>query len=382
MQLHTLQYTAGQGFSPGLDGALDGEQTLMLAFGAPAFGDDPTPLAALASAYPRAVKLGCSTAGEIFGTQVHDASLSVAVARFDHTRLRHASAAVPSPKASHLAGAALARQLAGDDLRAVFVLSDGLRVNGTALVAGIGSVLPPTVPVTGGLAGDGSRFARTWVLDGDAPHGGRVCAVGLYGERVRVGHGCDHGWVEFGPARRVTRSQGHVLYELDGKPALQLYKTYLGELASGLPGTALLYPLAVWRSEHDPRHLVRTVLAIDEDAQSLTFAGDIPEGSFARLMRSTNDKLIDSAGQAGEDAANGAGAGATGHGPLVVSVSCVGRRLLLGERTDEELEIVQAAAHGGAHVGFYSYGEISPAPGGAGGELHNQTMTVTVIDEA
>lgn len=378
MDLQTSRYTPDESWNPPLNGSMDSAQTLVLAFGAPAFMDDPTALQDLARAYPQAVKLGCSTSGEIHGAQVHDASLSVAVARFDHTALRHASAAVAHSEQSHDAGVALARQLAGDGLRAVFVLSDGLHVNGTSLVAGLTSALPPDVSITGGLAGDGSQFKRTWVFDGQAPLPGRVAAVGFYGERVRVGHGCDHGWGEFGPPRRVTRSRGSVLYELDGKPALQLYKTYLGDLASGLPGTALLFPLAIWREEHDTQHLVRTILAIDEAEQSMTFAGDIPEGAYARLMRSTNDKLIDSAGVAAERAAAGAADGAS----LVVSVSCVGRRLLLGERTDEEIETVNDATRRAGHVGFYSYGEISPAYGFCGGELHNQTMTVTVFSEA
>jgi hypothetical protein len=173
---------------------------------------------------------------------------------------------------------------------------------------------------------------------------------------------------------------GNVLYELDGKPALDLYKTYLGERAQGLPGTALLFPLSVRRDEPGADTLVRTILAIDEAKQSLTFAGDIPEGGVARLMRANTDKLVDSAGLAARTAA----AGAAGVGDaLIVSVSCVGRRLVLGERTDEEVETVQDSAPArSAHVGFYSYGEISPALPGRASDLHNQTMTVTVFSEA
>lgn len=378
MKLKTYHYSAAAGWNSALDPALDSPSTLVLAFGAPRFADDPAPLAELAGRFAQSVVLGCSTAGEIMGTQVHDDTLSVAVAQFERSTLRHASATVSDPVESHAAGAALAQQLAGDGLRAVFVLSDGLCVNGTLLVEGMMSALPADVAVTGGLAGDGSAFKRTWVLADRQPLPGRVAAVGFYGPAVRIGHGCDHGWAEFGPPRRVTRAVGNVLYELDGKPALQLYKTYLGELAAGLPGTALLYPLAVWRNEQDPQHLVRTILAIDEAEQSMTFAGDIAQDGIARLMRSSNDKLIDSAGVAVDRAAAGAAAGDS----LVVSVSCVGRRLLLGERTDEEIETVCAGAPPAAgHVGFYSYGEISPALGGHGGELHNQTMTVTVISE-
>jgi hypothetical protein len=217
------------------------------------------------------------------------------------------------------------------------------------------------------------------VLDGTQPRRGHICAVGFYGERLRVGHGCDHGWSDFGPERRITRSQGNVLHELDGKPALDLYKTYLGDLAAGLPGNALLFPLAIRRHAGDTTPVVRTILGIDEAQKSMTFAGDMPQGASARLMRAKDDSLISSA--------SSAIASATKHidgsqGALVISVSCVGRRLVLGQRTEEEVEtILEGAPAGAQHVGFYSYGEISPSILDGASDLHNQTMTVTVLTE-
>ena len=376
----TLIHRLGQGWLDPMPGELDSADTLVLAFGASEYAQCPAALDELAAAFPRSVLIGCSTAGEIAGAQVSDASISVAVARFEHTRLRRALTEVTGPADSRAAGKRLAAQLAGAGLRAVFVLSDGLNVNGTPLVEGLAAALPAGVTVTGGLAGDGSRFADTWVLDGARPLRGHVSAVGLYGERLCVSHGCDGGWSDFGPERRITRSDGNILFELDGRPALDLYKSYLGERAAGLPGTALLFPLAIRRPGAAGDALVRTILGIDETTQSLTFAGDMPEGAVARLMRTSNDDLIDSASHAVRQAVAGP---AGTEPPLVISVSCVGRRLVLGERTDEEVEtVVDGAPERAGHVGFYSYGEISPALGGNGiSELHNQTMTVTLLAE-
>ena len=380
MKLETATYRAASGWSAPLPAELDSEQTLVLAFAAPEFGASPVPLGELAAAFPRAVLVGCSTSGEIAGTQVNDASISVAVARFGRTRLRRALTEVSGPDDSFEAGVRLAAALAGPDLRAVFLLSDGLCVNGTPLVAGLTGHLPAGVSVTGGLAGDGSRFANTWILDRGQPVANRICAVGFYGDSLRIGHGCDGGWSDFGPERRITRSEGNVLFELDGKPALDLYKSYLGERAAGLPGTALLFPLSVRREGDGQGTLVRTILGIDEAQNSLTFAGDMPEGGIARLMRANTDNLIDSAEQAARQATLGM---SEVENALMISVSCVGRRLVLGERTDEEVETVSdSAPQRTGHVGFYSYGEISPAVAGGGSELHNQTMTVTVFSEA
>jgi hypothetical protein len=379
MQIETLSHVDGA-WSRSLPVALDGPQTLVLVFGARDYPQEAAALAALRDAFPRSVLAGCSTAGEIFDGMVRDDSLSVAIARFHRTRVASAVTPLAGAADSRAAGARLAERLAASDLRAVFVLSDGLGVNGAALVAGLSDGLPAGVSVSGGLAGDGARFGSTWVLDGALRRSGCVGAVGLYGDAVRVGLGTGGGWADFGPERRITRAEGCVLYELDGQPALDLYKTYLGELATGLPGAALHFPLSVRSADGAGEPLVRTILAIDEATRSMVFAGDLPVDGTARLMRATPTRLVDSAGDAIDDAVRAAGLGPGAAPALVLSVSCVGRRIVLGEHTDDELEAVGERVPGGGHVGFYSYGEIAP-DGRGDSRLHNQTMTVTVVAE-
>lgn len=378
LEVETFEYRPDGRWSVEPLPALDSPNTLVLAFGASKLADDPAPLLRLRTEYPTAYVLGCSTAGEIAGTRILDDSISVAVARFRDTRLAVAGAPVQSPADSRAAGESIGRQLAHSTLRGALVLSDGLRVNGTELVRGLNATLPPSVVITGGLAGDGARFKRTWVIRDGAMIEGFVSAVGFYGDRVRIGHGSKGGWDPFGPQRIVTRSVGNVLYELDGKPALPLYKQYLGDRASGLPATALLFPLALRRESADDKCLVRTVLSVDEAAQSMTFAGDVPQGYRAQLMRANFDRLIEGAAES----ARMTRLHSSADGPtLAIAVSCVGRRLVLGERTEEELESALAELPPRSQqVGFYSYGEISPFASGAC-DLHNQTMTLTTIAE-
>jgi hypothetical protein len=317
------------------------------------------------------------------GAKVHDETLLVTCLQFDKTSVRAASLPVSTSADSRAVGVALGRQLATDGLAAVFVLSDGLIVNGSELIAGLNEAEPESVLITGGLAGDGDRFERTWVLLDRRPTQGVVTSVGFYGSNVVVRHGSRGGWDIFGRERRVTRSDGNVVYELDGQPALQLYKTYLGELATGLPATGLLFPLALLREAGDTgdgEPIVRTLLGIDEAAQSLIFAGNVPEGALARLMRTNLDRLVDGAADAAERAR---GAEAHGHrGPVLsIAISCVGRRMVLGERIDEELEaVLEQLLPGIVQVGFYSYGELSPFATGRC-DLHNQTMTLTTLSE-
>lgn len=356
---------------------LDSAATLVLAFGDRTVEGDSRPLQTLIDSFPQSIVIGCSTSGQVIGSSLRDGGLSVAIVRFDHTQLAKAAADVRCSADSYAAGQALGGELAADDLRSVFVLSDGLGVNGSELVAGLLASVGPDVVVTGGLAADGDRFERTWVIDDGAIYPGRVVAVGFYGDGLRAGSGSKGGWGIFGPERIVTRSDGNVLYELDGRPALELYKRYLGELATGLPASALLYPLAI-RPDGQGDQLVRTVLAVDEGDQSMTFAGDIPPNWRAQLMRSSPDRLIDGAANAATDSC----AGLSPERPtLGIAISCVGRRLVLGERTDEEIEAALEALPAGAElVGFYSYGEIAPGLSGMC-DLHNQTMTITTFSE-
>ena len=379
MWLQTITWEEATGWSSPWPSGMDSPTTLAVMFGGSSSAACRGAIAAAADRLPTSVLLGCSTAGEISASRVHDASLTVALARFADVALRKAALPIAEQRDSFATGQALGRALQAPGLRAIFVLSDGLHVNGTQLARGLNDVLAGDVVITGGLAGDGERFDSTWVLADRAPVDHYVTAVGLYGDRLRIGHGCDAGWSTFGPERRVTRAEGNVLYELDGKPALALYKNYLGERAAGLPATALLFPLSIRRDDEDGHPLIRTILGVDETTQSLTFAGDIPEGQLARLMRTNTERLIQSAGLAGRAAARAFPASAS---PLALSVSCVGRRLVLGERTEEEIESVRdALPRGTGQVGFYSYGEMSPRLPSGGCDLHNQTMTVTLLDE-
>lgn len=379
MEVRTFSYRGGA-WSVALAPALDSPSTLVLAFGGSGFGGEPGPLDELARAYPSSQILGCSTSGEIFGTDLADDSVVAAVVRFTHTRLRRSEIAVDGDIDSAAAGQAIAAELMADDLRGVFLLGDGVHVNGSALVRGLNAVLPESVVVTGGMAGDGPRFERTWTLGTGGPRTRLVSAVGLYGDRVHIGHGSRAGWDLFGPTRVVTRARGNVLFELDGRPALGLYKEYLGDRSSALPAAGLLYPISVRATAESRREVVRTLLAVDEGTQSMTFAADIPENGMARLLRPDLDRVIQGAGDAGLAAAT-VTAAAAGAPVLAITVSCVGRRLVLGERTGEEIEAVaDSLPAGAAQIGFYAYGGIAPHGFGAC-NLHNQTMTLTTICE-
>ncbi len=374
MLLSKYRYKPVAGWDSALESSLDSENTLVILFGASDAKRLTAALADLCAAFPRSALVGCSTAGEIYGPSLEDDTLVVAVMKFSHVTIRLASRLITDAKSSFEIGSSLANTLATPGLKAVFVVSDGLSVNGSEFAKGLSQNLPPGVVVTGGLAGDGSRFETTWTLVDKAPRAQHVVAVGLYGEHVGIAHGSRGGWDVLAPQREVTRAEGNVLYSLDGQPALALYKKYLGERAAGLPATGLLFPLAIRNDLEEDGLTVRTILAVNEADNSITFAGDIPQGGFVNLMRANFERLIDGAADAASHLAFDTYTG----GPLLtVAISCIGRRLVLSQRSEDEIEaVLDGLPPGGTLIGFYSYGELSPLASGRC-DLHNQTMTLT-----
>ena len=337
----------------------------------------------LRTLYPDAKIVGCSTGGQIRGDDVNDDEVCGAVVKFETTRVRVFAQEITGSDQSHACGEALGAMLVDKDLAGAFILSDGLNVNGSLLVSGISKHVDPRVPLSGGLAGDGEQFNTTLISANAEPRSHTVAAIGFYGPDARIGLGVSGGWDVFGPRRKVTRSSGNVLFELDGKPALELYERYLGEDdAKGLPGTGILFPIQLSDPARPDHKIVRTILAIDRETGSMTFAGDVPEGWTAQLMRGDFDRLEAGAGEAARLSVTSNDV-QDNRDSLALLVSCVGRRWLLGQRIVNELEAAGAELGARtARIGFYSYGEIAPHPVSGARELHNQTMTVTTISEA
>lgn len=351
--------------------------SLVIGFGASVLVQDYSVFEAIRCKFPYAQIVLSSSAGEIYEEEVFDDSISVTAIVMEKTRIQTAQVDSTEFSSSYDAGKALMEKLNVPNLKYVFVLSDGGLVNGSELVKGINESKSEEILVTGGLAGDGTKFEKTFVGLNAIPSTGKIVAIGFYGNQLVVSHGSMGGWETFGLERKVTKSNKNILFEIEGKNALSLYKTYLGKYAEELPGSALLFPLSLV-IESSNETVVRTILSINEVEQSMTFAGDIPEGSKVRFMRANFDKLI----HAASDAANNCLYVKDTIPKLALLVSCVGRKIILGNRIEEEVEAVKDIFGPETTItGFYSYGEISPIKTTINCELHNQTMTITGINE-
>lgn len=326
--------------------------------------------------YPQAQVIGCSTSGNIVAAEVSDNELTATAVYFEKSSIKISSLSFNENDDVEELSKQLIEELPKDELKHIFIMSDGLLINGSQLARGINKVTKD-IPVTGGMAGDGDRFEKTYVIANDSAKQRTILAVGFYGKDLNIGTGCFAGWSEFGAERVITKSQNNVIYEIDGEPALELYKRYLGELANELPNSGLRFPLNIKENDDSPE-VIRTLLAVNEEDGSITFAGDVPEGYKARLMKADIDQLIDGAGKAASSIYP-----ANNETALCLVVSCVGRKIVMNYLIDDELEAVQEILGDNVTLtGFYSYGEFAPFEEDIMTcELHNQTMTLTTIYE-
>ncbi|MFZ1536791.1 MAG: FIST N-terminal domain-containing protein [Chromatiaceae bacterium] len=353
---------------------------LALLFGARELLGEPEFFAHIKAACPQALIVGCSTAGEITRSGIADNTAVLTLAQFDQVELTVATTDLADMEDSLAAGQRLGAQLQAMKPRALVILGQGLAINGSALIDGLRQVLGDGVTLTGGLAGDGNQFLETLVMTPQGPSSKAIVALGLGGEALRFNHGSFGGWEPFGTLRKMTKAVGNVLYELDGKPALDIYKAYLGDYAKDLPSSGLYFPFEVLDASRGTTGVIRTILAINEAEGSLTLAGDVNPEGYLQLMHASTDQLIsgaETAAFATRDMAPHPDAG------IGILVSCVGRRLVMGYRIDEEIEAVgDILGQDTVLTGFYSYGELSPFAPGTPCLLQNQTMTIIWIAEA
>ena len=327
--------------------------------------------------YPKAKIIGCSSSGNILGDVITSSTMTATAISFEKGFVEMSVKDVLPTDNYDEVGHALVKALPSENLKHIFILADGLTINGSLLAEGVNTALTSNIAITGGLAGDGMNFEETWVIADDFAVQNRMVAIGFYGDSLHIGSGCYAGWEEFGIYRRITKSEGNIVYEIDGQPALDLYKKYLGEYAKNLPASGLEFPFNV-KKERDSDAIIRSVLGMNEEEKSLIFVGDVAEGSYARLMKTDIDGLIDGSRKAAEyiDKINNKEA-------LGLVVSCVGRRVVLKQLAEEELEVLGDVLGDNVHLtGFYSYGELAPYSSDIlSCQLHNQTMTLTVIYE-
>ncbi len=379
MLIQNNYYTNGR-WEQDFNLSLNSKNTLVIVFSQLSEAEVKPKLKEICSIFPESIICGCSTAGLILNGSLLDSVLSVSVIQFESSQLKLESKRINNPDESSQIGKELSQALQNQaNLKNIIIFSEGLNINGSQLIDGFNSVIKKNIVISGGLAGNDDKFEVTWVInDQKKASKDTISAIGIYGN-IQSSCASKGGWDMIGIDRLVTKSKNHILFELDNRPALEIYKQYLGEFAENLPSSGLLFPLAIIDKKDESMNKVRTILAVNHKDNSITFAGDIPKGSMVRLMHANFDRLIDGAGNAANHLIKDLSTISTQS--FCLSISCVGRKLILGQRVEEEIEAVQnILPKNCSQAGFYSYGELSPMANGTC-DLHNQTMTLTLLWE-
>ena len=368
-----------------------GEPSAVIVFSSAVYNQEKM-LEGVRSVSKGALLVGSSTAGEIttYGPAKRH-SVAVMALKSDTIKFyagigEHIEAGARA--AGKAAAEAVKAQAAGGKLDAFLMIPDVLAGNGAEIVRGVLDSLGAHFPVVGGASGDDFQFKKPFQYLNDKVYSGSVVGLGLQGA-FKIGIGVKHGWIPVGMPKKVTKSEGSVLHELDGEPAIKIYEDYFGQAeAAKLKGEtlaklAITYPLGMEVAGSDEL-LIRDPITVDEKG-SITCAAEIPQGAEIRLMIGSREEAVKVAKQAAENAIKQL----EGSVPKAVIIfNCIARNKLFGERSGDEIDAIQEAV--GKEVpliGFYTYGEQAPL----GGEVrninkcnpafHNETVVICVLGE-
>ena len=325
--------------------------------------------------------LGCSSSGEIVEDQLLEEGLSVTVLEFKDTKVKTSLVHFKDYDDSYNAGVEVMKNLNAEKLKGILVFSEGLNINGSKLVEGMESLNLNNSVIGGGTAGDYLKFNETWVYYNNKKYNNAIVAVGLYGENLNISFGSASGITALGVEKKITSSSKNVLYTIDDKRALDVYKEWFkGFGIEDIEGLLLQCPIEISKNFNQEEGLVRTPIAYNEEEGSVTFTGEIPEGKFLRMMRADVEKMIEASHSAVKSSMEKLNKEKESN-VLNLMVSCAGRKALLGTETEDELieanQITEDA--NSKQIGFYSYGEFTNVNNKS--EFVNQTMTVISIEE-
>ena len=353
------------------------EADLIFVFSSKKFKELSLVLQSLREEQPNAIITGCTTAGQIYRDRVYDNSVSITAIKFEKTKLVRKMIHIPDIGDSYKAGQHLADKFKVKGLQHLVVLSDGLNVNADEFLNGLSHKFSNKVTISGGLAGDGEQFNQTFIIDDQIGLKNTISAIGFYGKNLEVNCSSSHGWQPFGINRTVTKSKNNIIYEIDGKPALEIIKSFLGEEKDNLPASALLVPICMEKFEEDSYH-IRSIVGVDKGHQSLIFAGNVVQGSVIRLMK-TKSRDLESAAK---KAARRVNEFSKRKPDFALVVGNVGRKMIHKQMTDIEIEAVQNVfGKDTVLTGFYGYGEFMSSFKNGPCLLYNQSLTLTTFKE-
>jgi hypothetical protein len=364
-------------------GLADGAPSLGVVFASPRH-DLGAALAAAKRAMPAATFAGCTTAGEITERGLTRGGLALLLVSSPEMQLELRTAthvkADPRKAAAELGrgftDAASEAAKKGLSASSTMLLVDGLNGAGEDLVGELLGATSRFQQVVGGAAGDDGAFKATHVGGAGLAATDAALALHVFSKRP-WGVGVDHGLRPTTDRMQVTRAAKNVVHEIDGRPALEVYREHAARRGTTLtPETAGSFLIGNELGIYffDKLHRARAPLSVGADG-SLTCAGEIPQGASICILDGEPDSMVEAAGRAAQEARKGLG---DGEAAAVLLFDCVCRGMILDGSFGREIEAVRAAFPGVPVAGFLTYGEIARFKGHMDG-WHNTTAVVAAI---
>ncbi|MCH9740782.1 MAG: FIST C-terminal domain-containing protein, partial [Epsilonproteobacteria bacterium] len=225
----------------------------------------------------------------------------------------------------------------------------------------------------GGSAADDLILKETFVFSNRNFSNHGVVVLALDRAKINIIGARAFGWKGIGKERIVTHAHKNVVYTIDGKSAIDFYKSYLNITADDMPQIGIEYPLEV--TMRNGQVVYRAVLELDEENGALIFAGHVEEKSKVRLSSPTGKSIIDEVGKSIYETIAHAN---DFKADIALVFPCCSRKQVLGDLTIKEIEAAYEASNAPL-IGFFAYGEIGSFPGGYG--FHNETFVTALISE-
>jgi signal transduction histidine kinase len=319
----------------------------------------------LSTKFRNAHIIGTSTDGEIFNETVQDHSVILSFSIFESVTL--ASLSVSLDEGSFTAGEELGREATRFGAQAMIVFSDAFATNGDLLMEGF-TQHSNNVILAGGMAGDNGKFQSTYVISGAKLYSKRAVAIMLKGENLRVNNGYSFHWLPIGPTFRVTHSVDNIVYTLDDRPILEVYRDYLGDsVADTLQSVGVAFPLILKQKSQ----LIGRAPLISYEDGALGFGGSIPQGAKVQFGIGNANLILESSRETFNSCL-------TQSPESIFVYSCMARRRFLGDAIGMETIPLHTIA---PTSGFFTYGEFYTDPKNYQSSLLNETMTFLILSE-
>ena len=324
------------------------------------------------------IVVGSSTAGEIFANEklgVHEVNRTIVAMLIEINPMAIAfkSVSLETEETYFNIGKNIGKWAKSKfENSALITITSGLDFDNDAYTQGI--ISERVEYIFGASAGDDMQLKETFVFSKEnfSTHG--VVALALDRDKIDIVGARAFGWIGIGKERIVTKAKQNIVYEVDGKPAIDFYKDYLNISADeSIPNIGIEYPLEV--TMKSGLVVYRAVLGLDEEKKALIFAGHVEEKSKVRISAPQGENII----QYVKDSIEYSLSKKSEFNPQIALVfPCCSRKQVLGDLAIKEIELAYKTAKVPL-IGFYAYGEIGAYPGGY--PFHNETFVTTLLGE-